>query len=258
MCILVREKAVDLTNKSMPTGEIYTRMVQCLYKKFTIRRQISTMMCEFTKVVGLVGKLAWETLLSRKPIFQRSRVEREVGKDAFDYGFLIGHEDLIGDVKADTLIAFAHRSIQEFFGASFFVLQLIEGADIDNLLGANHDKPIFMMNPLFLHFCFWFLSEKCSGLFFILGNTDVACHTLYSYIHKRICCKQLYFSDIAAIFPAIDILKALLDKDDINVEHFGRLLETFVNIKYLAITSEDQINWILKKYFLRTNNSGDI
>ena len=48
----------------------------------------------------MVGKLAWETLLSGDPLFERSRVEREVGKDAFDYGFLIGHEDLIGDVKS--------------------------------------------------------------------------------------------------------------------------------------------------------------
>ena len=64
ICILVREKAVDLTNKTMPTGEIYTRMIQCLYKKFTIRRGISYDIGELTKIVGLVGKLAWQTLWS--------------------------------------------------------------------------------------------------------------------------------------------------------------------------------------------------
>ena len=43
------------------------------------------------------------------------------------------NEDLIGDVKADIVITFPHRSIQEFFGAFFFVLQLIEGKEIDTL-----------------------------------------------------------------------------------------------------------------------------
>ena len=73
MCMLVREKTIDLTNRTMPTGEIYTRMIQCLYKKFTIRRGIRYDDVEFTKVVGLVGKLAWASLLSGDPLFQRSR-----------------------------------------------------------------------------------------------------------------------------------------------------------------------------------------
>ena len=51
ICILVREKAIDLLNKSMPTGEIYTRMIQCLYKKFTIRREIDYDDGEFARVV---------------------------------------------------------------------------------------------------------------------------------------------------------------------------------------------------------------
>ena len=82
ICILVREKALDLSTKTLPTGEIYARMIQCLYKKFTLRRNIEFDEIEFTRVVGLVGKLAWETLSSHEPLFKRSRVEKEVGKDA--------------------------------------------------------------------------------------------------------------------------------------------------------------------------------
>ena len=186
ICILVRENALDLSDKMMPTGEIYTRMIQCLYKKFTIRGGIRYNENEFTNIVGLVGKLAWETLFSGNPLFERSRVEREVGKDAFDYGFLIGHEDLIGDLKADILITFPHRSIQEFFGAFFFVLQLIEGKDIDSVLGDSHKDPIFMKNPLFLHFIFWLLSDKCDAQYFSLGSRGKACETLHSYIDSRI------------------------------------------------------------------------
>ena len=33
LCLLVREGDIDLSSKGMKTGEIYTRMVRCLYKK---------------------------------------------------------------------------------------------------------------------------------------------------------------------------------------------------------------------------------
>ena len=245
MCILVREKAVDLANKTIPTGEIYTRMVQCLYKKFTIRREIQFDEVEFTKVVGLVGKLAWASLLLGDPLFQRSRVDREVGKDAFDYGFLIGHEDLIGDVKADIVITFPHRSIQEFFGAFFFVVQLIEGKKINALLSSGDKEPILMMNPLFLHFCFWFLSDKCNEQYFILGNKETACKMLHSYIYNRIHCKQINMREIVGTYPAIDIASALNTRDDINMWHFSRIFEMFDQITILTLSYSDPIDKIL-------------
>ena len=180
MCILVREKAVDLANKTMSTGEIYTRMMQCLYKKFMIRRGIKYDDGKFKKVVGLVGKVAWETLFLGNPLFERSRVEKEVGEDVFDYGFLIGNEDMIADLKADILITFAHRSIQEFFGAFFFVYLHIKGKYIDDGLWSS-TEPTFMTNPLFLHFCFWFLSDRCWRKYFPVCDMKTTCNALYAY-----------------------------------------------------------------------------
>ena len=97
-------------------------MVQCLYKQFTIRRGIRYDVNKFAEVVGVVGKLAWDTLLSNNALFEKSRVHREVGEDAFHYGLMIGDQDLIGDVKSDICVTFLHRNIQEFFGTFFFVL----------------------------------------------------------------------------------------------------------------------------------------
>ena len=68
-------------------------MVRCLYKKFTIRKGIPFEISEFNRITMLIGKLAYDTLLSGNPLLQRSRVLAEVGPDAFDYGLLIGHED---------------------------------------------------------------------------------------------------------------------------------------------------------------------
>ena len=238
ICILVREKALDLSTATQPTGEIYARMVQCLYKKFTLRREIEFDVIEFTRVVGLVGKLAWATLSSHEPLFKRSIVEKAVGKDAFDYGFLIGNEDMIGDVKADILITFPHRSIQEFFGAFFFVLQLIEGKDIESILGASHTDPIFLKNPLFLHFIFWFLSESCGDEYFSLGNTRKACEILHFYIYDRIH-RLLGTRRFTETFPALDFKKSLDTKDKINIEHFERMLKRFHQIKYLTAVNHD-------------------
>ena len=36
ICLLVKEEDIDLSDKTLHTGEIYTRMVRCLYRKFTI------------------------------------------------------------------------------------------------------------------------------------------------------------------------------------------------------------------------------
>ena len=96
-------------------------------------------------------------------MLQRSEVIEEVGSEAFDYGLLIGHEDfrLIRGESEDILVTFPHRSIQEFLGSLYFVLMLIEGVSYKTLLGKHSQRPIFMMNPLFLQFCMWLLhSDK--------------------------------------------------------------------------------------------------
>ena len=40
MCLLVREDEIDLTSTGVHIGEIYFRMIRCLYKKFAIRKGI--------------------------------------------------------------------------------------------------------------------------------------------------------------------------------------------------------------------------
>ena len=120
MCLLLREEDIDLSNTTN-TGEIYLRMVRCLYKKFTIRKGIEFKMSSFLELLKSLGKVALETLLSDS-LVRRSDIIKVVGEDAFDYGLLIGHEDahrLIRDETADISVTFGHRSLQEFLGAFF-------------------------------------------------------------------------------------------------------------------------------------------
>ena len=123
MCLLVREDDINLANKTMHVGEIYTRMVRCLYKKYLIRKGLPFHADQFEKVLTSIGKLALKTLLSGNPLLQRSFVIQKVGPDAFDYGLLIGHEEahmLIRDETADIFVTFPHRSLQEFLGGVCF------------------------------------------------------------------------------------------------------------------------------------------
>ena len=109
LCLLAREDYLDLSDTSISMGEIYFRMVRCLYKKFTIRKGIDFNTDSFVRVMISLGKVALETLLSGNPLLQRSQVTTEVGPDAFDFGLLIGHEDahrLIHDETADIFVTF--------------------------------------------------------------------------------------------------------------------------------------------------------
>ena len=148
LCLLVLEDDIDLSSHSITIGEIYQRMIRCLYKKFTIRKGIEYRIDEFIRAITAIGKLAFQTLMSRKSLLRRSEVIEQVGEDAFDYGLLIGQEDfrLIRDETADILVMFPHRTLQEFLGAFYFVSMLNNGATIESLLGEV--VPPFLTNPV--------------------------------------------------------------------------------------------------------------
>ena len=230
ICLLVREDDIDLTDQTMPTGEIHTRMVRCLYKKFTIRKGLEFKSDEFEQVLLKVGKLALHTLLTGDPLLQRSKVISEEGEHAFDYGLLIGHEDfrLIRDETADIFITFPHRSLQEFLGAFFFVLALARGEPFERYLGKDREKPLFMMNPLFLKFCLWLLFD--SQKYFTIRNTKTVCSMLQNYICAEISRfgpTELNLPEMVAQYLALMVDDACVRNDSIGLQFFEGNVEAF-------------------------------
>ena len=114
MCIFIRDD-IEFLYEKRPSGEIYTKMVQCLYEKFNNRSEITHNVSTFTEFVRRVGKLAWQSLLSGDPLFKKSTAETEVGEDILEYGFFIGYE---GDSKGDIMLTFIHSSIRNFLRPS--------------------------------------------------------------------------------------------------------------------------------------------
>ena len=154
LCLLVREENIDLSEARLSIGEIYFRMGRCLYKKFTIRKGIVFETRSFLSSLKSLGKLALETLLSGNPLLQRGQIMAEHGPDAFDFGLLIGHEDahsLIRDETADIFVTFPHRSILEFVGAFYFVLNVWKKQNVNF---KNKAFCEYLKNPLFSEFCF--------------------------------------------------------------------------------------------------------
>ena len=70
MCLLVKEDHIDLGDKTITKGEIYFRMVRCLYKKYVIRKDKEYSEKEFSNSLRSVGKLALDTLVSQNPLLQ--------------------------------------------------------------------------------------------------------------------------------------------------------------------------------------------
>ena len=137
ICLLVREENISLHKERFEIGDLFLRMVRCLFQKFSIRNRTKFTVVGFIEAMRSVGKLALKTLVADYPFMQRSQVIEEIGEEAFDYGLLIGQEDfrLIRNDATDIIITFSHRSLQEFLGALFFILALGEGESVESTLG---------------------------------------------------------------------------------------------------------------------------
>ena len=142
-CFLVTEEEIDLCDKQLSIGDIYTRLVKCLYKKFMIRKNLPFKVANFNEVMKSLGKLTFKTLTSNNPLLQRTEVLQIVGQFAFEYRLFAGHEDirLCGDPTADIYVTYLHRSLEEFFGSYGSIQSLNEGWSLDDILGPDCKEP---------------------------------------------------------------------------------------------------------------------
>ena len=269
LCILSRESQIDLSSKTISVGEIYIRMVRCLYKKFTLRKEKDFENNEFFYVMKSLGKLAYETLLSGNPLLKRSDIIDKIGNDAFDIGLLIGHEDfrLIRDETANIYVTFPHRSIQEFLGAFYFVLMLNEevaveyfdnvqrkihknthdsdvgsGRNLRSIL-SDHDNFI-LKNLLYFQFCLWFL---CSGQTHLpFKNNEPAYCKLTKYIVDKIDVHQFDMQNIVDRFPVLDFQYIFKRKDKMTLRFLENILTNCQRIKHLIARRKFAVDWCLK------------
>ena len=236
LCVLAREGKVDLSDTNVHVGALYLHMVQSLYKIFTIRKGVQFVKNDFIGMMKSVGLLALRTLLSNNPLLQRSKVLEIAGDFAFEYGFIAGHEDfrLCTDPTADIYVTYGHKSLEEFFGSLGFLQALDEGQSVDDILGSDCEKPIFMVNPLVLKFCLYLVSRQ--DLRFTHRND---CYEkLVSYVVKCIDYEQFDPHAIVGVYPAINIMKSVKEGNRTELAFFKHILEKCRNVKAFHVRSD--------------------
>ena len=231
LCLLVREDNIDLSEKTISMGEIYFRMFQCLYKKFTIWKGIKFKTSSLVIILMSIGKLALETLLSGNPLLERSKIIAEVGEDVFEYGLLIGQDgfSLTRDMTVDILVTFPHRSLQEFLGAFHFVLSLAKKQTVH---ACNKAIEEYLKNPLFFDFCLWFLDKSNNLLSH--QETSVACDMLSSYIREQIDGVKVDFVELERRYPTISLVLRI-NPNEIGLKILEGALEKCSRIEQLSI-----------------------
>ena len=172
-CILVRDEEYGFTKKAMFLGDIYAKMIRCLYKAFTLRKGISYQNINFFDMLLKIGKLAFETLIWGNYDSDRREIIQDIGGDAFNYGLIIGHEiDRVAPAgTGDIHVNFLDEGIQYFLGALHFMQMLTNGESARELLHSSCGNTV-IRDPLFLHFALWML-KKSEG-HFSFRNTDQA------------------------------------------------------------------------------------
>ena len=249
LCLLVREDDIDLSDKTISFGDVYTRMIRCLYKKFAIRKGVDFNMDRFIEVIKSLGKLALKTLLSESPLLKRSEVLREVGQEAFDYGLLIGHEDyrLIRDETADIFVTFPHRSVQEFLAAFYFIVMLNCGETIESLIGFNDEKSILLTNPLFLHFCLCFMCSSDDAFSFL--DKESVQKVIGEYFSQRIDAEEFDMIDLGKKFPFLDIRIAFKQNQQMVLNFMKDVLGRCRQITHIVMDTVHPVDWVLQSIY---------
>ena len=242
LCLLVREDNIDLSDQTISMGEIYFRMVQCLYKKFTIRKGIDFELSSLVDVLMSLGRLALETLFSGNSLLQRSKIIEQVGEDVFEYGLLIGQDgfSLTRDMTADILVTFPHQSLQEFLGAFYFVLSLGKKQTVNHVDRAVEE---YLKNPLFSQFCLWFLNE--SNEFFSIPERAVAYEVLCCYVAEKIDEEKVNFVNIEEKYPLMSLALGNI-RPEFALKAFEGALMKCYKIKHLAMEPHHPYERILK------------
>ena len=93
LCFLVSKEEINISDTTITMGDLYFRMVRCLYKKYTVKKGVLFQESDLIQVLKSVGQLAVRTLLSNNILLQRSEVLRIAGDFALEYGFFAIEKD---------------------------------------------------------------------------------------------------------------------------------------------------------------------
>ena len=118
LCVLVNN---DDNNDIYHVGEIFTRLLFSVYRAYCYDAKIPFEKKTFERLLLSLGKLANE-MQNYVGHYEKETLIHEVGKEAFDSGLLIGHEDdyRLLTLEADICVTFPHKLIGWFLNVFFY------------------------------------------------------------------------------------------------------------------------------------------
>ena len=234
ICILAQNNELDTFARNVTTGDIYLKLLRFLFRKYCVRRNIPFREETFREVLKRVGKLAFQCLQTFNYLYKQEEVYNMIGEDAFEYGFISGHEDfrLLGDAAADVFITFPHQIIEEFFGAFHFVFN-----DYTNSLST-----LFMMNIYFLEFCLF--AVDCT---FTEHKTETNVKgVMMQDVLDVVNVSQLDMSSIAHYFLALSWYLAVLTNNKLVVKFLAEMFSKCSRVKLLMLNVDDVLHGVVK------------
>ncbi len=171
VCLLVNWDEIDLSTEKLSLGELYTRLLRCLFRRYLEERkkkrgvpnEDEDYQAEREDVFNKLGRLALRGLLKNKVAYRKKNVLKEIGENAFEYGILIGsqeyEDDRFLDEDSDIFVFFPHKTIQEFLAAKYFISQISSKENSCKDLLGNKTTGFMKNNMMFLTFCYYFVQS---------------------------------------------------------------------------------------------------
>ena len=247
LCILTNSGDIDPERKDITVGEIFWKLMQCIYKKYCVKKGIPYVQSEFLILLFKLSDVAYRITLEGN-FLKRKEVIDFLGKDVFDYGFLIGHEDsrLLRRPNSDILIMYPHKSIEEFF---FTFRIIVYMSNTKSWYVIPCDTPAFMISSLSLQFCLWFVHHG-EAYFSQSINTRNIQKTMKSEILRLIDYIQVSFRDIGAFYRGVDLADAVRSRDNVTLNFFKEVCKSFRRVKHMTLPSipEEIADWALDAF----------
>ena len=237
LCVL--ENDGELDNNVAYLGEIYFRLIRCMYRKYCVRKRIEFNSNEFLQVLKSVGKIAWEMLDSGTNFAKEIDLIRELGSDTFEYGLFAGHIDhrLASKETKDIFVAFVHQTIQEFLG----VFHCVSLLNTKGKMSFSDRSRYSLTNSYFLKFALW-LSDKCSYVQF----EREAIHTaLAQHLSHKIDISQLDLNMFPIVFPVLN-MSTYKEGDCMSTGFMKKMLSLCKKVKELYVNSYHATKEILE------------
>ena len=104
-----------------------------------------------------------------------------------------------------------------------------DGKSVEDIMGSDCQKPIFMVNPLVMKFCLWFLSKE------FFSSRRIIFDNLVAYTARRIDFYMFNTSHVESFYPSISVVKAISDNDSLKLEFFKHVFEQCKHVQVLNV-----------------------